>query len=393
MGTFRDQWRGLLLLAWLAAGAGRLMAEDKPYAVPICPHILGWPDDVKEWANGAPWIKALDITSCAIAKERGARVFYRVWDHASGPDGDPSIGGEKFGQEILERLKFLPREKWPDAIGFQNEFNNVSPQTARCFVDMYDTLRRGGYRGLIVYGSYGPGGPTDPKEWERPHIKEACLKADAIETHEYWDLTVKHSNTWLAHRHIRAMNDYPWLRTKPWFIGEFGSDGVNQKEDPQKRSGWRDRNKLTADEYIRQIEIYRHGDPKEGVPAAAENVLAVFLYQQGAPPHMWQGWETRGTKLMDYMKSTWTPTHGFITGKVTGPDGKPVAGVEVVVAGTNRKALTDARGVYWLFALKPGRHDLKATAPGLSSASARLQIKAGDILTVGFTLKASSSRP
>jgi len=34
--------------------------------------------------------------------------------------------------------------------------------------------------------------------------------------------------------------------TKPWFIGEFGSDGVNKGEDRQNRSGWRDRNKLTA---------------------------------------------------------------------------------------------------------------------------------------------------
>jgi hypothetical protein len=373
-------------LATAAAALGPARAAEKPYAPPICPHILGWPDDVKEWANGALWIKALDITSCAIAKERGARVFYRVFDHASGPDGDPSIGGEKFGKEILERLDFLPKEMWPDAISFQNEFNNVNAETARCFIDMYDTLRAGGYQGLIVFGSYGPGGPP-MEEWGLPHIKEACLKADAIETHEYWDLTIKHYDTWLAHRHVRSMNDYPWLKTKPWFIGEFGSDGVNKGEDPQKRSGWRDRDKLTADEYIKQIEIYRYGDPENEVVAPAENVMAVFLFQQGAPPHMWQGWETRGTKLMDYMKSTWKPTHGFLTGKVTDSDGKPVASAEVTVSPSGKKATTDAKGVYWLFALEPGKLTLKATNTGFAPLSKTLTLKAGDIITANITLK------
>jgi hypothetical protein len=369
-----------------AAGSTASQANEKPYAPPICPHILGWPDDVKQWAHGAPWIKALDITSCGIAKERGARVFYRPFDHASGPDGDPKIGGEKFGQEILERLSHLPKKMWPEAVSFQNEFNDVSPETARCFIDMYDTLRKGGYEGLIVFGSYGPGGPTDMTEWARPHIKEACLKADAIETHEYWDLTVKHSNTWLAHRHVRAMDAYPWLKTKPWFIGEFGSDGVNKGEDPQKRSGWRDRDKLTAEEYIKQIEIYRHGDPEDGVAAPAENVLAVFLYQQGAPPHMWQGWETRGTPLMGYMKSTWRPTHGFITGTVTNQAGKPLEGVEVSIDPTGKKATTQANGVYWLFALRPGRYTVSAQAAA-GAGSTRIAIRPGDILTSDIKLR------
>jgi hypothetical protein len=374
------------VLALAAAAFAAPASADKPYAPPICPHILGWPDDVKEWANGAPWIKALDITSCAIAKERGARVFYRVWDHASGPDGDTRIGGEKFGKEILDRLSFLAKKMWPDAIGFQNEFSDVSPETARCFIDMYDTLRAGGYQGLIVFGSYGPGGPP-MDEWARPYVKEACLKADAIETHEYFDLTVKSFDTWLAHRHVRVMEAYPWLKTKPWFIGEFGSDGVNKGEDPEKRSGWRDRDKLTADEYIKQIEIYRYGDPENGVVAPAENVLAVFLFAQGAPIYQWQNWETRGTKLMDYMKSTWKPTHGFLTGKVTDPKGDPVAGAAVTVSPSGNKATTDDKGVYWLFALKPGTYTLRVMRLGFLSASTKLTLAAGDIRTVGIALK------
>jgi hypothetical protein len=380
-------WKTTNTLVLLFVGSVPIARAERPYAPPICPHVLGWPDDVKQWAKGAPWIKALDITSCSIAKDCGARVFYRVYDHASGPDGDTKIGGKRFGQEILDRLKFLPEAKWPDAISFQNEFNNVSPEAARCFIDMYDTLRAGGYEGLIVYGSYGPGGPTDSKEWARPYIKEACLKADAIETHEYWDLTVKNYDTWLAHRHVRAMNEYPWLRAKPWFIGEFGSDGVNKGEDPQKRSGWRDRDKLTADEYIKQIEIYRYGDLKTGVVPPAENVMAVFLFQQGAPPHMWQGWETRGTKVMDYMRSTWTPTHGFITGKVVDSNGKPVTDAQVTLSASDKKATTDTKGVYWLFAVKPGAWDVKATKAGFSIASTRLSLKPGDIRKADLTLK------
>ncbi len=386
------------MLAWMLFFSCSVALAEKPYAPPICPHILGWPDDVIEWADGAPWIKALDITSVGIAKEReGALVFYRPFDHDSGPDGDTGLGGEKFGQEILDRLKFLPKEKWPEAIGFQNEFNNVSPETARCFIEMYDKLREGGYKGMIVYGSYGPGGPTDHSEWARPHVKEACLKADAIETHEYFDLTVKHLNTWLAHRHVRALKDYPWLRNKPWFIGEFGSDGVTPSEDPHRRSGWKQRQftgdgdngppKMTADEYIKQIEIYRYGDPENGVVAPAPNVLAVFLFQTGAAPPMWQGWETRGTKLMGYMKSTWKPTHGFVTGKVVDAEGEPVEGAELVLSPSKRKTRTDHKGVFWLFALPPNEYTIQAHAEKEAKGETTFKLEAGDIVTRHIKLK------
>ncbi len=373
-----------LLLPFTTHAEGIPLA--KPGGPPICPHILGWPEDVKVWAEGAPWIKALDVTSCLQAKERGARVLYRVWDHASGPDGDTSIGGQKFGDEILERLGHMPKDMWPDAISYQNEFNNVSPEAAQTFMDMYDVLRKGGYKGLIVFGSYGPGGPTDMTEWERPHIKAACLKADAIETHEYWDLTIKHYYSWLAHRHIRAMNTYPWLKTKPWFIGEFGSDGVNKGEDPQNRSGWRDRDKLTEEEYIKQIEIYRHGDPSDEISPCAENVLAVFLFQQGAP-NQWEKWEIRGTKVMDYMKSTWPPTVATLTGKITDADGKPIEGAQVTVSPRGKKANTDAKGVFWFFALKPGEYTVKTTLDGYETGKMSLTIKAGDIAQADITMK------
>jgi hypothetical protein len=390
---------GLIVSVILAAAT--VSANEKDYAPPICPHILGWPDDVKEWAEGAPWIKALDITSVGMAKQKGKRVFYRVFDHASGPDGLTSIGGKAFGDEILERLSHLSKEDWPEAIGFLNEFGTASKEQTDCFIGMYDRLREGGYKGMIVYGSYGPGGPP-MDEWAKPHVKEAVLKADAIETHEYWDLTVKHLNTWLAHRHVRIIEKYPYLKNKPWFIGEFGSDGVVQNEDPERRSGWRQRayrgpgkegpQKMTADEYIKQLEIYRYGDKDEEVVAPADNVLAVFLFQQGAAPPMWEGWETRGTKVMDYMKATWKPTHGFITGSILDSDKKPVKGATVTLSGSKKKVVTDVKGVYWFFALRPGEYTVRVAKPGMADVSKKTSVKADEIKTVDVVLKPAADK-
>jgi hypothetical protein len=200
---------------------------------------------------------------------------------------------------------------------------------------------------------------------------------------------------------VRVLKDYPWLRNKPWFIGEFGSDGVTPSEDPHRRSGWRQRAfdgkgdngppKLTADEYIKQIEIYRYGDAKDDVVAPAPNVMAVFLFQQGAPPHMWQGWETRGTKVMDYMRSTWKPTHGFLTGKVIDVKGRPVEGAQVVLDPSDQKATTDAKGVYWFFALKPGRYTVKARKGTDAPGEVKIKLEAGDIVTGDIALKSGGA--
>ncbi len=330
---------------------------------PICPHANEWTPQVAAWAKGAPWIKVLYAHVIPAAKATGARVFYRPWDQRSGPDGDPGVGGRRMAREVLENLSRIPRESWPDAISFQNEFNDVSPETARAFLDYYDTLREGGYRGLIIYGSYGPGGPTDITEWERPHIRACVEKADGIETHEYWDLTIRHYDTWLAHRHVRMIERYPWLATKPWFIGEFGSDGVNKGEDPQNRSGWRDRGKLTAEEYIRQIEIYRKGDPATGVVAPSPNVIAVFLYQQGAVSG-WEHWEVLGTPVADYMKTTWKGLPAHIRGMALDAEGRPLAEAVVTLAPGGVTARTDSQGRFWFFSLAPGTYRVSMTVGG-----------------------------
>lgn len=354
------------------------------YAPPICPHANEINDDILKWAKNAPWAKVLYITSIPVYKDMGVKVFYRPWDQSSGPDGNPKVGGVKMGQDVLSRLKLIKPEQWPDAISFQNEFNDVSPEVAKAFCDYYDTLRAGGYKGLIVYGSYGPGGPTDMTEWARPHIREACMKADAIETHEYWDLTISFYDTWLAHRHVRSMQNYPYLAGKPWFIGEFGSDRTSQIQDQQKRSGWRDRGKLSPEDYIKQIEIYRHGDPTEKIPTCTDNVIAVFIYQQGSPG--WANYETMGTPLEKYLQTTWTPTVGYICGKVTDASGKPVEGAQVKTLDGSRSATTDQAGRYWLFTLTAGESAVSVTKENMKTQSVNVSVKAGDYLTRDFTL-------
>jgi hypothetical protein len=137
---------------------------------------------------------------------------------------------------------------------------------------------------------------------------------------------------------------------------------------------------LTADEYIRQIEIYRHGDAANGVVPCASNVLAVFLYQQGAPEYAWGKWETRGTPVMDYMKSTWTPTVGQISGTVKDASGSPVEEARVSLGGSEKNILTDKQGRYWFFGLQPGSHTISVQKRGYRSDKSTVSLTAGDIL-------------
>lgn len=354
------------------------------YAPPICPHANEINKDILAWAKSAPWAKVLYITSIPVFKEMGVKVFYRPWDQASGADGNPKVGGVQMGKDVLARLKLIKPEQWPDAISFQNEFNDVKPEVAKAFCDYYDTLRAGGYKGLIVYGSYGPGGPTDMTEWDRPYIKEAVMKADAIETHEYWDLTIGFYDTWLAHRHVRSMENYPYLRGKPWFIGEFGSDRTNQVEDKQLRNGWNQNGKLTPEDYIKQIEIYRNGDPAAKIPACADNVIAVFIYQQGASN--WANYETMGTPVEKYLQTTWTPTVGYIHGFVKDESGKPVEGAVVKTSTGGKTATSDQAGRYWLFALKPGDYTVNVTKQGMKTQPGKVTLKAGAYVFKDFKL-------
>ena len=67
------------------------------------------------------------------------------------------------------------------------------------------------------------------------------------------------------------------------------------------RTGWRDRNKLTEQQYIDQMQIYRAG--------CASEVVAVFVFQQGDQTS-WSNYEVVGTSVATYMKTTWVPNPG-----------------------------------------------------------------------------------
>jgi hypothetical protein len=267
---------------------------------PICPHINGVDEDIWNWMQGAPWVKVINYGHIPIGHAAGCNVFFRPL-HA-GDEADCS-NGESFAIGVLNLLNNLPPSEWPEAIGFRNEFfnNDVTPYQ---FIPYYDTLRAGGYEGMICYGSYGVGWP-EIADWGLPQVQAAVAKADAIETHEYFDLTCAYWDTWLAHRHVRAINSFSYLRGKPWFIGELGSDRCGY-EDPLSRRGWQDRGKLSEEEYITQLGYYISGG--SGVVPCAGQVVACFIFQQGHRGD-WEDFEIMGTTVADWVQTTWP---GFV---------------------------------------------------------------------------------
>jgi hypothetical protein len=238
----------------------------------------------------------LDQGLIAGCHASGCNVFFRPI--GAGDEAD-CYDGAAFGQAVLNLLNNIPQYEWPEAIGYRNEFFNddVTPYQ---FIPYYDTLRAGGYQGIICYGSYGVGWP-DISHWDLPQVRAAVAKADAIETHEYFDLTVAYWDTWLAHRHVRGINQYPYLLGKPWFIGEMGSDRCGN-EDPLGRRGWQDRGKISAPDYITQLGYYINGGP--GSVPCADQVVACFIFQQGAGD--WWDFEIMGTSVADWVKTTWS---------------------------------------------------------------------------------------
>jgi hypothetical protein len=285
---------------------------------PICPHVNNMTGDIYQWMQGAPWVKVLDQGHIAGVHAAGANCFFRPI--GAGDEGD-CYDGAAFGQAVLNLLNNISPSEWPEAIGYRNEFfnNNVTPYQ---FIPYYNTLRAGGYQGIICYGSYGVGWPAI-EDWGLSQVQAAVNKADAIETHEYFDLTCAYWDTWLAHRHVRAIDEYPYLLGKPWFIGEMGSDRCG--EDPLNRRGWRDNGKLTEQEYITQLTYYREGGPNVVPPA--DQVVACFIFQQGAGD--WWDFDIMGTSVANWVAGTWSeyvppPTNTATPTPGAGPTNTPV---------------------------------------------------------------------
>jgi iron complex outermembrane receptor protein len=84
--------------------------------------------------------------------------------------------------------------------------------------------------------------------------------------------------------------------------------------------------------------------------------------------------------------------NGTISGSVRTSDGEPVELVTVNVKGTAKGALTDRNGKYQIRNIQPGLHRLIASYIGLEKQEQTLEVTAGGITTLDFTLKESSAQ-
>jgi TonB-dependent starch-binding outer membrane protein SusC len=65
---------------------------------------------------------------------------------------------------------------------------------------------------------------------------------------------------------------------------------------------------------------------------------------------------------------------------------RPLTGVQIVVAGTNRGGLTDARGMFLISAVPPGSHTVSAQMIGFARGEQRLSVDAGGTHEITFQL-------
>lgn len=373
----------LFLIAVLALFA---VSAQVYAAAPICPHVIGWNGTIGNWAQGAPWIKVMYSQDVAPAKATGAKVFYRPWDADSNNHDDANLPSGQTGTQYADLVwaKLNAMSTKPDAVSYRNEFNwdnaTSSKRTCAEFVNYYNRLRADGYNGKIIFGSFGVGW-VDSAIWDDPDLRAATDKADGVETHEYFDLTVDCISPYLCYRHRDlAINAHPdHLGNKQWFIGEFGSDHVCGPwpcSDPQCRGGWQDNGKLTSDQYIAQLDIYSKN--------CHPNVAAVFLFQQGSPS--WSAFETMGTPVEAWMKTTWTANTGTLTGNVKSTGGQNLSGATVTISGGNGTTATDSNGNYTIYSVTAGSYTVTASKSGYLNSPLSASITTGQTTTKNFTL-------
>ena len=77
---------------------------------------------------------------------------------------------------------------------------------------------------------------------------------------------------------------------------------------------------------------------------------------------------------------------GSVTGSVVSAAGQPLAGVSVVVEGTTRGALSDARGSFTIAGVPAGSQRLRASKLGLQVGTRTVQVAAGAAVEVRFIL-------
>jgi len=342
------------------------------YAVtnpPLCPHVIGWNSDINTWAQGAPWIKVIFATDIAPAKATGAKVMYRpftadtvYWENGYLPD---QRTGATYADLVWAQISGLAQK--PEAVTYRNEFDWSNPTKAKrtCaeFPNYKNRLRALGYTGKVIFGSFPPDW-VSASTWQDPDLMNAVNASDGVETHEYFDFDVNCCSPSRCFRHRDvAITNNPYLQNKDWYIGEFGSDvdhgACSYCGDGLWRTGWRDRGKLTEQQYIDQMKIYRAG--------CAIQVVAVFVFQQGDQTS-WSNYEVVGTSVATYMRSTWFPASGQVTGTVKGPNGTNITGATVTLSPGGYSAQS-TNGAFTIPSVPLGTYTVTATMPGYARQS------------------------
>ena len=85
--------------------------------------------------------------------------------------------------------------------------------------------------------------------------------------------------------------------------------------------------------------------------------------------------------------SAWAQEPARVLGMVTSEAGQPIAGVNVVVLGTGRGALTDAEGRYVVTGVPAGTYQVVASLIGYSEVTQQVTVAAGETATLNFRLE------
>lgn len=78
---------------------------------------------------------------------------------------------------------------------------------------------------------------------------------------------------------------------------------------------------------------------------------------------------------------------GAVRGQVTSSDGDPLQGAQVMVDGTERGTLTDARGQYRLTEVPAGRRTIRVRLTGHAPSSRKVQVEPNQSVTADFVLE------
>jgi hypothetical protein len=231
----------------------------------------------------------------AAGKARHVFVLYRPY---IGLGDDGAVGdGAAWAKVIVEALR-AHHAPWPDAITFRNEAAHPTREYCKQYRAFRAILRGEGFAGHVVLGSFSVGTPDWP-EWADVLAGMEGELPDALDLHEYFDLTVDGCLHWYTDRFAEAETRVPGLATwrdLPIYIGEFGSDSLHY-QDPQGRRGWSDRGKMSATDYAAQLMEYAR--------IALPKVRYVFVFADGTNPQ-WQTFFTRGVpELEAAMRATW----------------------------------------------------------------------------------------